>query len=458
MKYLQISNDGVCDPIGFTTLGVSTSREDGNKIGQFGSGNKLSALVLLRNNINPIIYCGETKIHFFTKSATMKYTGGEQQFEQVYVQIGNTTEKLSISLDFGKLDWTDVAYAVREIISNALDQSNQDISKIEIKIVDEIEPHPDKTVVGIPLTDEVRDYYEDLDKNFLHFSRVSSYEDKILPKINMGSARIYRKGVFVKTILTKLPSMFDYNFGDELKIDESRTLDSYSCEIDVVDRLTKSDKIGEIFETLVQGTQCWETSFTNWRVESVRNHDTKELWKKEWKKRFGDAIIAMDQQGPLVISARQKGYTVHIIDSIPWYKGMYSAGIPTVISVLDNVNDQGHVILPPNQNTIKAYKKVWKWLEESELTMNKERPVVKCFRAVQTDESHIFGYFKDNTVYINEDNSDSEQTMLEELTHYITGASDNTRPFQTFAFQISVVLANKLDETKRKLKTLKEFV
>uniref|UniRef100_A0A6M3LMS1 Uncharacterized protein n=1 Tax=viral metagenome TaxID=1070528 RepID=A0A6M3LMS1_9ZZZZ len=54
-------------------------------------------------------------------------------------------------------------------------------------------------------------------------------------------------------------------------------------------------------------------------------------------------------------------------------------------------------------------------------------------------------------IYINEDNDSNDQTMLEELSHYITGASDNTGPFQSFAFQISVVFANKMDEVKSQL-------
>ena len=456
VAYLQISNDGVCDPVGFITLGVSTARDKEECIGQFGSGNKLAALVLLRNGIEPVIYCGNTKIKFFTKTTTMKHTNGEKRFEQVYVDIDGKIERLSISLDFGALDWTDVKYSVREIISNALDQSNQDASKISVEIVDKIIPHPEKTVVGIPLTEEIRKYYRDLKQYFLHFSPTVSHTDTILSKTKMGPARIYRKGVYVKTIESQLPSNYDYNFGSNLKIDESRTLDTFSCEIDVFKALTESDKIGEIFQALVEGVQCWETNFSNYEMNYIRYNDkAKELWTKVWKELYGDAVIAMDQQGPLVNSAKQKGYIVHVIRSMDWYKSLSGANIPTVITVLDNVNDLGYVMTVPTKNTLQTLDRVWGWLENIHLTRDKPKPPIHGFKII-TQESIIMGYVKDAEVYINEEYDTNEHVMIHELCHYITGATDNTQTFQEFAFQISVAFARLLEETEEKLLIHKE--
>ena len=62
--YLKIENIGVCPPEGFTGLGVSladTSDRQG-VIGTFGSGSKHGVAVLLRIELNPIVFAGTLKL------------------------------------------------------------------------------------------------------------------------------------------------------------------------------------------------------------------------------------------------------------------------------------------------------------------------------------------------------------------------------------------------------------
>ena len=49
----------------------------------------------------------------------------------------------------------------------------------------------------------------------------------------------------------------------------------------------------------------------------------------------------------------------------------------------------------------------------------------------------LFGYYEGGTVYINKEHDTSHQTMLEETAHYLTGATDNSRDFQDFAFLVA---------------------
>ena len=69
MQYLMIQNFGEAPIEGYTTLGISTTRNSNfsNVIGQFGSGNKQAINVLLRNKIPTIVFAGKTKLEFYTE-------------------------------------------------------------------------------------------------------------------------------------------------------------------------------------------------------------------------------------------------------------------------------------------------------------------------------------------------------------------------------------------------------
>ena len=69
MNYLLISNVGVAPVEGYTLLGMSTTRDCGveGAIGMFGSGTKHAINLLLRLGITFWIYCGLTRLEFFTE-------------------------------------------------------------------------------------------------------------------------------------------------------------------------------------------------------------------------------------------------------------------------------------------------------------------------------------------------------------------------------------------------------
>jgi hypothetical protein len=57
-----------------------------------------------------------------------------------------------------------------------------------------------------------------------------------------------------------------------------------------------------------------------------------------------------------------------------------------------------------------------------------------------------FGFLRDGIVFINEDlahgaSVELRQTVLEELSHYLTGSKDCTRDLQDWAFKLAVRLA-----------------
>jgi len=108
-----------------------------------------------------------------------------------------------------------------------------------------------------------------------------------------------------------------------------------------------------------------------------------------------------------------------------------------MLDKLESFNDSGQQVLPPTEVAQATLKRVWGWIVELELTNGKECPPLKCFRQIMQNESETMGYYKDGTVFMNVDYDGNDQTMLEELSHHITGATDNSRDFQDYAFRLA---------------------
>lgn len=99
-------------------LGVSladTSNREG-VIGTFGSGSKHGVAVLLRNELNPVVFAGTLKLEFGTKPQTVGDGLAEKEFARVVVKYGgvdangvnrSSTEDLGFVLDYGKQDWNE---------------------------------------------------------------------------------------------------------------------------------------------------------------------------------------------------------------------------------------------------------------------------------------------------------------------------------------------------------------
>ena len=172
----------------------------------------------------------------------------------------SSTEDLGFVLDYGKQDWQEVALALREFVSNAIDRSIRekgDWSGVKIEIVDEsqVRAKRDITRVFVPMNAEVLEFYNNLGKWFLHFSEPESLSKAILPKKNRNlgdrkAAVIYRRGVRVREFESSdTESLFDYNLND-LTIDESRKASDWDVKHHCGKALANADK--EILAMLVR--------------------------------------------------------------------------------------------------------------------------------------------------------------------------------------------------------------
>src|SRR5207245_7346132 len=156
---------------------------------------------------------GTLKLEFSTRPQVVSDNHATKEFNRVVVKYGGTdpvtgasrssTEELGFVLDYGKQDWNEVALALREFVSNAIDRSIRewgDWSGVRIEVVDEaqVRARRDYTRVFVPLSAEVLEFYNNLGRWFLHFSEPASLRQGILPKANgnLGArhaAVLYRK-------------------------------------------------------------------------------------------------------------------------------------------------------------------------------------------------------------------------------------------------------------------------
>uniref|UniRef100_A0A6M3LNC1 Uncharacterized protein n=1 Tax=viral metagenome TaxID=1070528 RepID=A0A6M3LNC1_9ZZZZ len=421
MQYLLIENLKECPIEGFTILGLSTARDNEDAIGQFGSGNKHAALLCMRSGINPIIYSGKTRIRFYSEPAVME---GGKNYNKVFIQIDNAKAKeANFCLEFGELDWTSLDMGLREFVSNAID--NGGFNPFMLSIVDKPRAKAGTTRIYVPLTPEVQRFYSDISCRFLHYS--GKEKERIIEKKVPGKTRIYRKGVFVREV--REDGLFDYNFGDEVKIDECRNMNDYTARSKASQLLCKSQKaIEKVLRSFKDGKEYFEHTFSHYAMM----YEKKEIWQNAWKNVFGDAVCCSDNLFIGILT--RKGFTCQVIENTEWMETLKYYEVRTEKETLSVVEQKGQEILPASLNAVNTLHTVWEWLTDVNMTNKKERPEIACFSKLVDAESTLRGYYQDGTVYLNIEEDTNKQTMLEELAHYITGSTDMSRDFQEFAF------------------------
>jgi hypothetical protein len=478
--YLKIENPGAVPPDAFTVLGVSMADTNKNPgvIGQFGSGSKHSIALLLRNDLQPIVFAGTLKLEFSTRPQVVSDAQATKRFERVVVKYGgvdpttgssrSSTEDLGFVLDFGRLDWDDVAMALREFVSNAIDKSireNGDWSGVTVEVVSEsqVRAKAGHTRVFVPLTSEVLDFYNNLGKWFLHFNEPGLLTKSILPKANRNlgdrkAAVIYRRGVRVREFESSdVESLFDYNL-DNLTIDESRKASDWECRHHCGKALASADKtiLAILFDRLLNSQKvAWEFGFDIYALQPSHNDgagafaDRQKAWQEAFSQVAGDNAVLSGKGS--VNQLERKGYTpVEAPENLVNAAAIY--GVPTPAKVLSNDELQGRAISEPTPDAQAAVDLVWEWLEETGMTNNKNKPPVKVFTSILDGGVQLNGYYKDGTVFIHEDLGGTASIVagrdalsnrllmvaLEELSHHTTQATDNSRDFQNFLLELAV--------------------
>jgi hypothetical protein len=403
-----------------------------------------------------------------------------KEFARVVVKYGGTdpvtgasrssTEDLGFVLDYGKQDWTEVALALREFVSNAIDRGIRergDWSGVKIEVVDEaqVRAKRDHTRVFVPLNAEVLAFYNNLGRWFLHFSEPESLRKAILPKANRNlgerkAAVIYRRGVRVREFTASdTESLFDYNL-HSLTIDEARKASDWDVRYHCGRALANADKgtLAIFFDRLVNSDKAvWEFSFDPCALQPS-SRDTAEddvRKRRNWQEAFAqvaglDAVLTGEGT---VDQLQRKGFKpVKAPENLVNAAASYGVQTPAKVLSLDEMS--GRLVTDPTPDVQAAVELVWELLEEVGLTNGKAKPPARCFTSILDGGVMLNGYYRDGTVFINSDLAGSASVLggsqsvpdrlvkvaLEELVHHTTQATDNSRDMQDFLLELAVKL------------------
>jgi hypothetical protein len=468
--YLMIENPGVAPTEGLTLLGVSTTREAGveNTIGQFGSGFKYAVGALLRENIRPTIFCSTLRHDFFTEDMVVNDGLTTTTHGQVLCSMSGRTpngrtvkrkDKLGYVLGHGIHDWN-VPMALREFVANALDRSIRetgDFKSVKVEVVDgsRVRARSGFTRVLIPYVDLTASFYLELDQRFLHFGEPHHLDVNILPKAsrnispNRQVAMIYKKGVLVREIeFADERSLFDYNFGDELRLDESRNVDDSSVKAEAAKLLRKADipTLTRMFRSLINHEHTWESTFDSYYLSykydlsHQEGRGISQRWQEAFALASGGAVLC-NPVSQTVDFVRKKGHLAVTFEAASWIDAALENEVKSDEHVLTSFEMAGEIVVDELGDTQEVLDLVWDWLHP-DFTMGKSKPTVACFETIMDAGSLKLGYYKEGVVYINADLADGLsdmlfQTMLEEVAHHITGARDGSRDLQDFAFKVA---------------------
>jgi hypothetical protein len=460
MQYLRIASPGIADPLALTIMGIGTSRysTQAGTIGQFASGSKLAAGLLLRNALPPTIITGNLRMNYQTKEISVS----GRNFQQVVVKYQgqdingknrSTTEDLGYTLEWGEADWFDVTMAPREYVANAIDavtQQKLDFTNIEISLVDSIRAKKDWTQVYIPASDEIVNFLHELNLRFLHFDNKKYLTRKCLPKLVSlePKTRIFKKGVLVSVL--DQPSVWDYNLGDELKLDESRNASEHQVKYAIAKALAHADKgtLAVVMKALSMArnkVDLLEASLSTEYLKDAYDDETKDKRKEIWKEAFesvaGKAGVASTGLPGLASHLEAKGYVPFLLPQ-NWVDTLSSMDCQTEDKVLSKSERSGEVLSEASSDMIKAVDEIWELLLKHDLTNGKEKPKVKGFQKIMDAGRMKRGEYRDGVVLLHVDLSQMcpllREVALEEIVHHVTGAADFSRDIQSFLFKLVI--------------------
>jgi hypothetical protein len=335
-------------------------------------------------------------------------------------------------MSYGEKDWNEIALALREFVSNAIDRSireHGDWRSVKIEIVDEarVRAKRDHTRVFLPLTPEVLAFYNALGKWFLHFSEPESLDKAILPKANrnLGDRRaavIYRRGVRVREFESSdMESLFDYNLNN-LTIDEARKASDLDVRHHCGQALAGADRnvLAILFSHLLNSDRpAWEFTFDTYALQpSYRDTaEDQERKRRNWQDAFvqvaGEAAVLTGEG--TVKQLEGKGYkAVKAPEGIVNAAARY--GVQTPAQVLSADEMSGRLITEPTESAQAAVDFVWRTIESCGLNNAKAKPPVKCFTSILDGGVMLSGYYRDGTVFINGDLAPSGIADVESLS------------------------------------------
>lgn len=417
-KFFRIRSKSKTNTVDMFTLGVSTATGVEGKIGQFGSGSLMSSLLWMREyGESPVYNINGSRVEF---ECIPERTSTGTKFNRVLQNEGGRSQPLSVSLEYGQHDWKDPIMALREWISNALDQGTDIVDSLSV--VDEITFESDFVEVFIPMNGMVRKYWQEIDKYFLQYNQKE--ECVYLAKDKVSPCRVYRRGVFVRELESN--SLFDYNL--DFPIDESRNGSSDSM-IDMIMNIALGFIRADVhyYEDLLKAVRCnldcIEVREKSWRTTICGN------WEPVLKQLIGKVKFGMngeenEEEKVEALAAHWYGRFVRMCPELDGYKDR------------GNAERHGYAIVSTPEECQKLMDDLCELFGLLGMTNGKAKPKLEVFRTKNGQKPEANGLYGDDLVSIYVDSVGSRRTMLEELCHHYSGKSDCTREFQEFNFRM----------------------
>ncbi len=421
MKTIKITSSGEIDIRAFSKMGASSKRQDGSKIGMFGSGLKYSLAFLLRNEIPFKVFSGYREVKFTTQEDTFRGA----TINNIFIN-GRETD---LTTDMG-MDWQHW-FVVREIFCNALDENDGQISVVDIDL-EKAEPIEDYTTFYI----QCDSTFNDILNNWqLYFSdrRTDCVYENGNDKIFTGgdSVLIYRKGIRC-FYLEKQKSMFSYDMS-WVDINESRVIaDEWNFKYKLCNVLKKITDSGIINTILYNINEYWEKSFY-W--------GSSQNFSKEWLEGIGDKILVpyenagfWDEEVKYLL--RKKKCIILPHEMIQGLKISFGEDIK-VIGEMDGGGSDVKIINELSKRQSFLLEEAINFLK----SINYD--ITYPIKVVRFSKSNTLGQAVDETILLSEKVFDMGtrevvNTMIEENEHLKTGYSDETRQFQTHLINLLI--------------------
>jgi len=116
--------------------------------------------------------------------------------------------------------------------------------------------------------------------------------------------------------------------------------------------------------------------------------------------------------------------------------------LPDAASLLSKADAQGLTVFEPSEQLLRNVRFVWSHFVACDLAGSMQCP--PCFEFEKPLNSGVMtnGFYDSHarSIYIHRNSVDNFAVIIEELAHHVTGANDETRDFQDFAFRFCGLL------------------
>ena len=424
MKFIKIVSKGEIDEKAFYLLGASSKRDDKSKIGMFGSGLKYSLAYLLREKIPFRVFSGYREIKFTTKSENFR----DKEFSIICVNDKET----SLTTDMGGIDWNSWS-VIREIYSNALDESEANIKVVNAKYIQNLKPVEDFTTFYIEITESFQEIIDNWELYFSEKRKDLIYNDDKSNNLYNGGDKliIYRKGIRCHFDSSK--PLFNYDLS-WVKINESRILSSeWDFKYNLVGFLRPIENDDVVHRIIYNINNHWEKNL-DWTYWS------HIPFSEKWLEQIGDKyLIPYENAGFWETEIKELKSRVIILPNnlIQALKECFGDKVKCIGDDADNSKGDKKIINELNKREKYLLDESLKFL--SDVGYEVKYPIKIC-KFVKTE---TLGQAENETIFLSDKvltmgKREIINTIIEENQHLKTGFQDETRAFQTDLINLAI--------------------